>query len=215
MSTASHASKVLADRVTLFLEEPLRTAVDRLDEPVREMARYHFGWDLGPGVPSGTRRRGATMTLLCSGSDPEEDWPKATDAAVVATILLNSFVIHDDIIDQDVMRRGRSACWVVYGAPAAIEVGVALQSLAFELLAETPRAVAATAAAARCARVIAAGQAEDLRLETLPEVSLADSLRMYRFKDGGCAELCCLLGAIARGGSTQEIEAAGELGVRA
>lgn len=201
-----------------YLEKPLRESVDRLEEPLRTMARYHFGWDGcdNPTSPAGTRRRGATMTLLCSGSDPAIHWPRALEAAIAATLLLNSYVIYDDIIDNDRMRRGRPAVWTVYGLGATLQLGSALQALAFEILAETPAMSSdAVRRAAEITRIVCAGQIRDLQMETLHQVTLQQSLDMYREKDGGCAQLCCVLGALSAGGSTEQVEAASELGIKA
>ena len=49
-------------------------------------------------------------------------------------------LIHDDLpaMDDDVLRRGKPTCHVVFGEAVAILAGDALQALAFELLASSP-----------------------------------------------------------------------------
>jgi geranylgeranyl diphosphate synthase type II len=66
----------------------------------------------------------------------------AADIAACAVELIHAYsLIHDDLpaMDDDVLRRGKPTCHVVYGEARAILAGDALQALAFELLAASPR----------------------------------------------------------------------------
>ncbi|MYY10243.1 hypothetical protein GT204_15360 [Streptomyces sp. SID4919] len=178
------------------------------------MARYHFGWDDPSGIPA-SRHKGAILAYLCAGSDPERDWGQTTVAAVSATVLLHGFLVHDDIIDNDRVRRLRPTCWTVYGKAAAIELGVAMEALAFELIAETDWAARGVAAAARCARRMAAGQTSDIAHEDRDDITLDTALETSRRKDATCTELFLLLGTLAVSDDPDRLAAAGELGVGA
>ncbi|MFJ4961838.1 polyprenyl synthetase family protein [Streptomyces sp. NPDC088729] len=204
----------LTEAVHHRLDLPLRAAVDRLEDPLREMARHHFGWDDPSGVPA-SRHKGAILTYLCAGSDPERDWDRVTVAAVSATVLLHGFLIHDDIIDNDRVRRFRPTCWTVYGTSAAIELGAAMEALAFELIAETPWAAKGVTAAARCARRMSAGQTSDIAHEDRDDITLAVSLETCRRKDATCTELFLLLGTLAVSDDPARLSAAADLGVNA
>lgn len=59
----------LTRAVTDALDLPLRAAVDRLEDPLREMARHHFGWDDSSGVPP-SRHKGAILAYLCRRQRP-------------------------------------------------------------------------------------------------------------------------------------------------
>jgi geranylgeranyl pyrophosphate synthase len=66
----------------------------------------------------------------------------AADIAACAVELIHAYsLIHDDLpaMDDDVLRRGKPTCHVVFGEALAILAGDALQALAFELLASSPR----------------------------------------------------------------------------
>jgi geranylgeranyl pyrophosphate synthase len=66
----------------------------------------------------------------------------AADIAACAVELIHAYsLIHDDLpaMDDDVLRRGKPTCHVVFGEALAILAGDALQALAFELLAASPR----------------------------------------------------------------------------
>jgi len=66
----------------------------------------------------------------------------AADVAACAVELIHAYsLVHDDLpaMDDDVLRRGKPTCHVVFGEAVAILAGDALQALAFELLAASPR----------------------------------------------------------------------------
>jgi geranylgeranyl pyrophosphate synthase len=94
---------------------------------------------------------------------------RETTARVAAAVeMLHTYsLIHDDLpaMDDDVLRRGRPTCHVVFDEATAILAGDGLQALAFEILATCgPRAadlVAAAAAAAGPAGMVG-GQQRDL-----------------------------------------------------
>ncbi len=67
---------------------------------------------------------------------------EAADMPACAVELIHAYsLIHDDLpaMDDDVLRRGKPTCHVVFGEAAAILAGDALQTLAFELLASSPQ----------------------------------------------------------------------------
>ena len=66
--------------------------------------------------------------------------PQAVDAAACAVELIHAYsLVHDDLpcMDDDVLRRGRPTCHVEYDEATALLVGDALQTLAFQVLAES------------------------------------------------------------------------------
>jgi farnesyl diphosphate synthase len=113
-------------------------------------------------------------------------------------------LVHDDLpcMDDDVLRRGKPTCHVEYDEPTALLVGDALQSLAFQLLAEYRLADDAKVqldmvkllATATGSRGMAGGQAIDLESVgknlTLPELEL-----MHIHKTGALIRASTLLGA--------------------
>src|SRR5690606_16210606 len=67
---------------------------------------------------------------------------EAADVPAAAVELIHAYsLIHDDLpaMDDDLLRRGRPTCHVAFDEATAILAGDALQSLAFEVLASSPR----------------------------------------------------------------------------
>jgi geranylgeranyl pyrophosphate synthase len=131
------------------------------------------------------------------------------DAPAAAVELIHVYsLVHDDLpaMDNDDLRRGRPTCHRAFDEATAILVGDALQARAFEVLANSPAAVAATAriemlrvlADAIGTRGMAGGQAIDLEAvqQRLDEAALE---RMHRQKTGALICASVLLGAISAG----------------
>ncbi len=124
-------------------------------------------------------------------------------AAAVETVHAYSLV-HDDLpcMDDDVLRRGRPTCHVEFDEAMALLAGDAMQSLAFQLMAENHLAddpalqlrMIQLFASACGSRGMAGGQAIDLdavgRSLTLPELE-----NMHIHKTGALIRASVLLGA--------------------
>jgi farnesyl diphosphate synthase len=137
----------------------------------------------------------------------DERW---LDAPAAAVELIHAYsLVHDDLpaMDDDALRRGRPTVHVAFDEATAILAGDALQSLAFEILAEAPvaselrvswlRALSvATGASGMCG-----GQALDIDA-TGHVQTLADLERMHRLKTGALIRASVRMGAM--GGSIDE-----------
>ena len=131
--------------------------------------------------------------------------PERLDVAASAVEMIHAYsLIHDDLpcMDDDVLRRGKPTCHVEFDEATALLAGDALQSLAFQLLAEhalapDPRRqleMLRLFAGACGSRGMAGGQAIDLeavgRTLTLPELEF-----MHILKTGALIRASALLGA--------------------
>jgi len=125
--------------------------------------------------------------------------------AAAAVELIHAYsLVHDDLpcMDDDVLRRGKPTVHVEYDQATALLVGDALQSLAFQLLAEHRLADEPSAqldmvrmlAAAAGSRGMAGGQQIDLE-STGRTLSLAELEVMHVHKTGALIRAAVLLGA--------------------
>ena len=127
--------------------------------------------------------------------------PERVDIAAAAVEMIHAYsLVHDDLpcMDDDVLRRGKPTVHAEYDEATALLVGDALQSLAFQLLAEHKLAdnqleMVRTLAAAAGSRGMAGGQAIDLestgKTLTLPELEF-----MHIHKTGALIRAAVLLG---------------------
>jgi farnesyl diphosphate synthase len=120
--------------------------------------------------------------------------PERLEVAAAAVEMLHAYsLVHDDLpcMDDDVLRRGKATVHVEFDEATALLVGDALQSLAFQLLAEETLSrdpavqleMIRMLAAAAGSRGMAGGQQIDLdatgKALTLPE--LADFMVLRKF----------------------------------
>jgi farnesyl diphosphate synthase len=134
--------------------------------------------------------------------------PQALDVAACAVELIHAYsLVHDDLpcMDDDVLRRGRPTCHVEFDEATALLVGDALQTLAFQIIAEagvpldvpSPQrrlSMIGLLAQASGSRGMAGGQAIDLAAVgttlTLEELEF-----MHIRKTGALIRAAVLLGA--------------------
>src|SRR5579859_5188730 len=127
------------------------------------------------------------------------------EIAAAAVELLHAYsLLHDDLpcMDDDVLRRGKPTVHVEYDEATALLVGDALQTLAFQLLAEQrltdePRAqleMVKLLALAAGSRGMAGGQQIDLEATGKP-LSLPELEFMHIHKTGALIRAAVLIGA--------------------
>jgi farnesyl diphosphate synthase len=130
--------------------------------------------------------------------------PRCVDAAACAVELIHAYsLVHDDLpcMDDDVLRRGRPTCHVEFDEATALLVGDALQTLAFQVLAEgdTPSHqrrlfMLTLLAQASGSRGMAGGQAIDLAAVGMA-LTVAELEFMHIHKTGALIRAAVLLGA--------------------
>jgi geranylgeranyl diphosphate synthase type II len=124
-------------------------------------------------------------------------------------------LIHDDLpsMDNDDLRRGRPTCHVRFGEATATLAGDALQTLAFQTIAEDDDLSAATrvrvtselARGAGTPGGMVAGQAFDLEAESRP-VTPAELQQIHQLKTGALIVAAARCGAIIANASSNEVE---------
>jgi farnesyl diphosphate synthase len=132
----------------------------------------------------------------------------ALDVPACAVEIIHSFsLVHDDMpcMDDDDLRRGKPTCHKAYDEATALLVGDALQSLAFDLLANDPALAVSekqrlnmvgTLAQASGSFGMAGGQAIDI--ESVGRKLELDKLKdMHRRKTGELIRASVVLGALA------------------
>lgn len=135
------------------------------------------------------------------------------DAPAAAVELIHAYsLVHDDLpaMDDDDLRRGKPTVHIAFDEATAILAGDALQTLAFELLADAALddralsdnvrvAMLRELAVAAGARGMCGGQALDIDATGGAALSLAELERLHAMKTGALLRASVRLGAIAAG----------------
>jgi geranylgeranyl diphosphate synthase type I len=137
-----------------------------------------------------------------------------------AVELIHTFsLIHDDIMDQDEMRRGMPSVHTIWGEPMAILAGDIIFSLAFELVTQThnedipsKRVVEALRTVVDACIKICEGQAFDMSFEGNFDVQEEEYMNMIYKKTAALIAAATKAGAILGGGSKEQVKALAEYG---
>lgn len=120
--------------------------------------------------------------------------------ALAVEILHNFTLVHDDIMDRDLIRHGQETVHHKWDDGVAILTGDAMLSLALSLINQSPSErnklmeIFIEGLLAVCE-----GQALDKEFETLPSVSIEDYIRMIDLKTGYMIGLAAEIGATSAG----------------
>ena len=174
---------------------------------------YHFGWVDQNFQPANFDRGKSLRPIVClmvfealTGNRGD-----ALPAAVSIELIHNFSLIHDDIEDGDLERRGRPTAWTIWGKPLAINVGDYLYTLAFRNLHNLDVSKFGSEKVLTVQRFITdscitltEGQDLDLRFEQMQNVSTEMYLDMVYKKTGALLEAAIVSGATL-GTSDKEI----------
>ncbi|MFA7563892.1 MAG: polyprenyl synthetase family protein [Candidatus Neomarinimicrobiota bacterium] len=128
-------------------------------------------------------------------------------AALAIEIMHTFTLVHDDIMDNDTIRRGQQTVHVKWNVNTAILTGDALMALAFRVLMQTKseRLDQIGTHFSQAMLEICDGQAFDLAYEKYEEIDLTDYLNMIAHKTGRLLGLACQLAAIIAGASPKVV----------
>ena len=170
-------------------------------------------------VDAGGKRIRPTLCLLACeamGAPPERALPTAVGIEFLHTFTL----VHDDIMDEDLLRRNRPTVAALWGDDVAITVGDGLFALAFKAFAsnadvpgvDPARAVRVMREAADTSLDLAQGQALDLLYAKRGDVTVEEYLEMIRLKTGVLLDFSLRAGAVLGGGDGRAIAAVSRFG---
>ncbi|HTX88735.1 MAG TPA: polyprenyl synthetase family protein [Bacteroidales bacterium] len=193
------------------LEDLLNQAFGKLRFDGQPKELYEpIEYTLGLG---GKRIRPLLVLTGCDlfGGDPE----KAIPVAIGMELFHNFTLLHDDIMDQAPLRRGKETVYKKWNTPSAILSGDTLFALAYEsiLRGGSPVYPDLLQLFTRTAREVCEGQQMDLNFERMQQIAIPDYLEMIRLKTAVLLACSLKAGALLAGAPSEEarkIYAAGE-----
>lgn len=133
------------------------------------------------------------------------------ELAAVVEFIHTATLLHDDVVDESSMRRGRQTANALFGNAASVLVGDFLYSRSFQMMVglDDMRVMRILSDATN---VIAEGEVLQLLNMHDPDVSEESYLKVIRSKTAKLFEAAAELGALVAGASDAQIAAAGEYG---
>jgi len=163
----------------------------------------------------GKRIRPLLTILACAAAGGREE--SALPAAAALELLHASSLVHDDIMDNAVLRRGMPAVHVMHGMPMAILVGDALIALSYRTLQMTKTGSTAEILStfSTCFLQLCEGQCADIRPTTKEGVSHDPSHHrwMVERKTARLLEACMRIGALVATDDRHVVDALGNFGL--
>ncbi|HEY5324703.1 MAG TPA: octaprenyl diphosphate synthase [Caldimonas sp.] len=145
-------------------------------------------------VSAGGKRIRPMLVLLFSnalGFAGRERFELAATVEFIHTATL----LHDDVVDESALRRGRRTANALFGNAASVLVGDFVYSRAFQMMVGAGR-MRVLEVLADATNVIAEGEVLQLMNMHDPEVTVDDYLRVIRFKTAKLFEASARLGAV-------------------
>ena len=131
--------------------------------------------------------------------------------AAVVEFIHTATLLHDDVVDESALRRGRSTANAVFGNAASVLVGDYLYSRAFEMMVEVDR-MRIMQIMSEATTIIAEGEVLQLLNVHDPDVSEERYLQVVRFKTAKLFEAAARAGAVLADASPEQEEAAAAYG---
>ncbi len=131
------AQQFLDEEILENLNKELDDAIEALESPTKERIRDFIlstkGKQLRPSLIAIT-----TKMLVEDSEGEEEAMKKAYNSAIAIELLHNMTLIHDDLIDDAPIRRGKDSYHVIHGRDRALHDGDVLHAYALTLLKKNP-----------------------------------------------------------------------------
>ena len=161
-------------------------------------------------VGAGGKRIRPRLVLLFSQALGFEG-PERYELAAIVEFIHTATLLHDDVVDESALRRGRATANATFGNAASVLVGDFLYSRAFQMMVSVNR-MRVLDVLADATNVIAEGEVLQLMNMHDPDLSVQDYLQVIRFKTAKLFEASARLGAVLAGASAVVEEACASYG---
>lgn len=195
------------------LTQPINTDLSAVDKVIRQklysdvalvnqIAEYI--------ISAGGKRIRPVLVLLMANAYGYRGGAHHQLAAVIEFIH-TATLLHDDVVDESSLRRGRKTANALFGNAASVLVGDFLYSRAFQMMVSVGD-IRVMQILADATNVIAEGEVLQLLNMHDPDISEERYTQVIRSKTAKLFEAAAQLGALIAGASEENIEAAAEYG---
>ena len=169
---------------------------------VGDVARYIIS-------AGGKRLRPSLLLLMCGAL--EYSGAQRFNLAAVVEFIHTATLLHDDVVDESTLRRGRPTANESFGNPASVLVGDFLYSRAFQMMVDT-ESMRVMQVLADATNVIAEGEVQQLMNTHDASLSETGYLEVIRSKTAKLFEASARLAAILAGSPPETEQACADYG---
>jgi octaprenyl-diphosphate synthase len=179
----------LVDLVGADLLACNRTIIARMDSPVALIPQ------LAAHIVAAGGKRLRPLLTLASARMCGYDGMRHIDLAACVEFIHTATLLHDDVVDESVLRRGLSSANSVFGNKASVLVGDFLFARAFQLMV-ADGSLSVLAILSKAAATIAEGEVSQLVIQNDLSTSEAKYLEVIRGKTAALFAAACEVGAV-------------------
>jgi octaprenyl-diphosphate synthase len=181
-------------------DDPTEADMRRVDEVIRERlaSRVALVNQISQYIVSAGGKRIRPRLVLLFARALGFDGPERHELAAIVEFIHTATLLHDDVVDESALRRGRATANAMFGNAASVLVGDFLYSRAFQMMVSVNR-MRVLQVLAEATNVIAEGEVLQLMNMHDPDLAVADYLEVIRFKTAKLFEASARLGAVLAG----------------
>ena len=201
------------------LVEQFSSYLLRIDDYLgRELDLYSWSEFYSPlrYASEGGKRIRPLILVLAAETVLTEDKDQNTDEKVLLgssaiELLHTESVIHDDIIDEENIRRGKPSFHVKYGYNSSILTADFVLGIILNICSKIDNP-SVSAELSKAATKMSEGEIMEIRLAKDPLLKEDDYIKVIEYKTASLFEAASKIGAILGGGSPSDIQAMGSFG---
>jgi octaprenyl-diphosphate synthase len=163
-------------------------------------------------INSGGKRLRPALVLLSAGVFGKIE-TRHHELAAVVEFIHTATLLHDDVVDESALRRGRATANTLFGNAASVLVGDFVYSRAFQMMVGVQN-MRVMDILAEATNIIAEGEVLQLLNINDADISDDDYLRVIHYKTAKLFEAATRLGAVICQVSTEDENAMAEYGMR-
>jgi len=188
------------------VEDKLESVARESEGILREASAYVLS--------GGGKRLRAALVLYCASlKEPSEKiYDSAVQAACAVELIHSATLVHDDIIDQAVLRRLKPTANIHFGNDVAVLLGDFLYARAFEMISKVGNA-SVTELMARTTRLMCEGELDQLKHRFRADLTLEKYLSFIERKTAGLISASAESGAALVGLNLPEQKALSSYGM--
>lgn len=181
-----------------------------LDSELALYSESEFIEPLKYSLEGGKRIRPIILTLAAESIGKVDD--NTFSASCAVEFLHMESIIHDDIIDNETMRRQKDPFHIKFGYNTSVLTGDFVLGLILAICSRLDNA-RITKDLASTAMLMSEGEMIENRLETSEDVTFDDYLKVIEYKTATAFEVAARIGGIIANGTEEQIEALSEYGI--
>ena len=193
--------------------DPIDAEMQRVDEVIRQRlsSRVALVNQISHYIVGAGGKRIRPRLVLLFSDALGFDGPERHELAAIVEFIHTATLLHDDVVDESAMRRGRATANAMFGNAASVLVGDFLYSRAFQMMVSVNR-MRVLQVLADATNVIAEGEVLQLMNMHDPDLAVEDYLQVIRYKTAKLFEASARMGAVLAEASPEVEEACAAYG---